>query len=1059
MTSSIPYDTSNLTNAQQLMWIGQQLQPDVPLYNMMQTFIIHGNIDVDVFTQAFETLVAQSENMRLSIEVINDIPIGRTDSTSKNVVAFYDFTQESDPQSHFDNWLDIRRGLRFDLSGQLYDCALIKLGDAHFVWYLAMHHIITDATAFKLIFEQVSDYYLRLKEGESLNLAGEALPQHADYKTYEQLVIESKSHAKARAYWQQQLAHEVEPIRFYAPQDATDKTASVRVNVPLADTTCEALVNYIENAPIRSFSKDLITANVFASLLFSYLYRISGHNNLRLGMPLANRSTPQFTQTIGAFIEVLSLTLDIADDDSFEDVLRKVNKVNLKTLQHLLPAVSSAEHTHAYDVVMNFIPLHFSDFAEMPTEVAWVHCGHGDANHKLNVQIYDMNNTGHYQFFFDFNTDIFNADDRARAMTHFEAVIEQCIASPQIPLSDIDLLTSAEKEAFLGAFNATDTPYQADATIVDLFEAQVAKTPTAITVVDSERQLTYAELNGKANALAHELQSVGIRTETFVPVCMHHSIDLVVALWGILKAGGVYVPLDPQYPTERMQYILDDIGDVPLIITDAELEEQFTDIGTKTRIVDADSVSLLDDFTHDVTPQSLAYVIYTSGSTGNPKGVLVEHDGLSNYVQWASKHYVPDTAATFALYSSLAFDLTVTSIYVPLVTGGSIRVYYDAENTGTVIRDIFIDAAVDVVKLTPSHLELVRDLDLSATRIKRLIVGGEDFKVSLARAIHDTSAGNIVLFNEYGPTEATVACMLHQFDAKGDTQESVPIGTPADNMRVYVLDKHLKPVPTGIVGEMYLSGVGVARAYLNRDVLSAERFLPDPFDSTRHMYKSGDLARWLPDGTLTFLGRADRQVKLRGYRIELGEIEGQLHSISGVESATVVVRTEQLIGYYVADEAITAEIVTSYLSERLPSYMIPTHVVRLDAMPLTINGKVDYDALPDIVSGNVDGHSAYVAPENDVQATVAHIWQTILQIEQIGIHSNFFDIGGHSLPAIRVTGRINAYFDIDMPLKTFFTNPTIAGQADAIERIVKTEIDALSDDEVFRLLEAIDYGG
>jgi amino acid adenylation domain-containing protein len=638
-------------------------------------------------------------------------------------------------------------------------------------------------------------------------------------------------------------------------------------------------------------------------------------------------------------------------------------------------------------------------------------------------------------------------------------------------------LSASEYKSKVEAFNSTAAPYPSDQTIVDLFEFQVARTPDDEAIRLSDRSLSYRELNERANRLAAHLRNFGAGPERLVVLYMEHSIEVVCAILGTLKAGAAYVPVDPaSTPKQRLGFILKDISEAngassapAVVITNSRLAGEIPAGSGEVVTLDED-VSQFAQYPaanpqRAAGPGNLAYVIYTSGSTGNPKGVLIEHRSLVNYIWWANRVYSKGERLTWPLFSSLAFDLTVTSIFTPLISGGRIVVYREDPGVrGLGILKV-IPGPAEIVKLTPSHLSMIRDMDLGATRIRRMIVGGEDFKTELALAIAKKFGRPVELFNEYGPTEVTVGCMIHSFDAEKDRGLSVPIGKPAANSGVYVLDENLRPVSTGVTGEMYLAGDGLARGYLNRPDLTEQKFVtvedfrqpaagsgpaaskPQPL----RLYKTGDLARWSADGRLEFLGRADFQVKISGMRIELGEIEARLRSMHGVRDCVVDVvhsgeakfpkrsighaepppatgaEIDRLVAYYVSETPSTVTEVRAYLAHALPEYMVPPYVVWLEKMPLTPNGKIDRKALPAPTYEHMQPAPGFVRPQTETEKALAVIWTELLKVNNIGINDDFFDLGGHSLLAIRAVPRIRDLFGVDITFQTLFENPTIAG--------------------------------
>jgi amino acid adenylation domain-containing protein/non-ribosomal peptide synthase protein (TIGR01720 family) len=575
---------------------------------------------------------------------------------------------------------------------------------------------------------------------------------------------------------------------------------------------------------------------------------------------------------------------------------------SFEAMRHWQPGISSSNTNRSYDVLLNYISASFPDFNGMPVKSDWVPSGYSDRNHILRLTVHDFDATGNFTLYFDFNEDAFDRQQMNWAVQHFSRALDAFLLNRSQIIDTVSLITDEERDRFLIDKNKTSASYPADKTVVDLFEEQVEKTPDAIAVRMGVSSLTYRELANQVNTLATKLIDLGTKPETLVAIFIDHRIEAVVALLGVLKAGGAYVPIDSSYPPGRISFMLADT-EAPIILTQARLFERLPDHirkDGKTRILllDEKSGSEIEEKKPSsarsrVHPDNLAYVIYTSGSTGTPKGVMVTHQGLTNYVWWAKKKYAGEKALSFPLFSSLSFDLTVTSIFVPLSSGGEIVVYPDEGTKGLRVLEVVEENAVDIIKLTPSHLSLIKEMGLGASRIKQFIVGGEDFKRDLANMISESYDHEAVIYNEYGPTETVVACMIHRFDPQSDTEASVSIGTPSDNARIYVLDDNLNPVPVGVVGEIYIGGERVARGYLNRPRLSAERFLPDPYanetKSGARMYKTGDLGRWMPDGKLAFLGRKDNQVKIGGARIELGEIETALAEHPDIEDCVVEV--------------------------------------------------------------------------------------------------------------------------------------------------------------------------
>ncbi|WP_139487908.1 non-ribosomal peptide synthetase [Brevibacillus dissolubilis] len=619
-----------------------------------------------------------------------------------------------------------------------------------------------------------------------------------------------------------------------------------------------------------------------------------------------------------------------------------------------------------------------------------------------------------------------------RVVGYYVDLLDNLTDLMEVRLADIELVTAEEKDFALHQFNRTQLELPAFSGIQQFFEAQVEKNPDKVAVRCDDQQVTYSELNQKANQLARLLQTKGVGPDVVVGLMATNSIELLIGLWGIIKAGGAYLPLDPAHPAARIAYMFKDSG-ASLLLTNIA-ENQGVDVAEEILYLQDASLYTGDSSNPAITvkPTDLVYINYTSGSTGQPKGVMIEHKSLVNYTLACVDNYVRDENEVFAMYSSISFDLSVTTFFTPLISGNQIIVYQD-DNRDYMIDRIIQDDEYTIMKLTPAHLALIKET-YTGTTVKRFIVGGENLKTSLAQSIHDQFGGRVEIFNEYGPTETTVGCMIYQYDPAKDTTGSVPIGVPIQNMQIYILDEHQRVVPPGSIGEIYIAGEGLFRGYINKPDVTDEKKVRNKWNG-KAMYKSGDLGRFTFDGVIEYMTRTDHQVKIRGVRIELGEIENTLLQYPALRECTVLDQEDErqakfLCAYLVSDEKVDQLKVTEFLLDRLPYYMVPTHVIQVDRIPLTVNGKVDRKALHELFQAQ---QNEYVAPRNETESLLARLWEETLGIEKVGITDNFFQIGGDSIKAIFFIGRLQKY-QFHLELRNVFEHPQIISLAACLEQ-------------------------
>jgi len=857
--------------------------------------------------------------------------------------------------------------------------------------------------------------------------------------------IAASQFLKEKNYWMKKFSGEVSFTHF--PYDSlpqsflTEKHAKRKNIIEQTDFNLDGeIYSLIKRLTKESHPK---LHMVLITGLVTLLHIYTGSRDITIGTPIDKQDIEgEFTNT------VLPLRNLLSDSITFKQLLLQVRQTIVEAIENqnypieaLIKQLDLEQKTGTYPLFDTALLL------EEIHDIKYLR------HVKPNILFSFKTKQKSIHAIVNYDSSFFEKTTIEKISTHFTRVLGFSLKHLDHPLKEINLLSEKEKEALIIQFNNTTTDYPKEKLIYQLFEEQVKKNPFKPALIFEEKNFTYDELNKKKNHLAEELKKNAIAPDKVVGILLEKSIDLVVAVLGILKAGGAYLPLDIEYPEERKKYILKDSG-TDILLTDSIQARQ---LDWKGQVLD-----IKNSFVHpelgnipiqDIAkPNNLAYIIYTSGSTGIPKGVMIQHQGLTNYIWWAAKKYADNCnsqeSAAFPLYTSISFDLTVTSIYTPLITGNYIVIF--GESKELLVEKIFEGNQVNVVKLTPTHLKLMRNKFIgNQSNIKRLIVGGENFETLLANDTYRNLGENIEIFNEYGPTEAVVGCMIYKYNPNTDHRASIPIGKPADNVQIYLLNKNKNPVPPGILGEIFIAGDGVARGYLNRPQLTQEKFINIltsqwklfPFSTPKmnKLYKTGDLGRWLPNGNMEFLGRQDHQVKIRGNRIELGEIENKLLHHHQIKEAVVTTREMQpgetyLCAYVVMEGSEALSGIREFLSLHLPEYMIPSYFVNLDTLPLDTHGKLNRKALPDPEGISLEEELEYTPPRTNIEKKLVEIWQSVLGRENIGINENFFMIGGDSIRSIQIISRLNAA-GYNLEMNKLFENPIISDLATHVTKL------------------------
>ncbi|MEA5504348.1 amino acid adenylation domain-containing protein [Halotia wernerae UHCC 0503] len=1068
--------------AQQRLWFLHQLEPNSSVYNLPYGLRISGNLKVEALQQAFETIVNRHEILRTTFTTVDGNPMQVIAKSRPIVILVVNLSEWSqvDRAAQVQRLITKEAEYPFDLAhDSLLRVTLIQLGDKEYLLLLTLHHIIFDGWSIGVFIGELTALYKAFSTGTA-SLLPELPIQYADYAIWQREWLQEMALKTRLDYWKQQLAGSLPVLELPTdhPRLAVQNFQGATESFSLSSDLSQALKQISQQAGITLFMT-LLAA--FKTLL----YRYTGEGDIIVGSPTANRNRPEIEGLIGFFVNTLVLRTYLGDNPSFRQLLLRVQKVTSGAFDHQdlpfeklveeMQAERSLSHTPLFQVmfVLQNAPMPPLELPELILNPVMVDSKTTKVDLSLSMTDTPQGLMGNLEY----NTDLFEAATINRMVGHFQTMLESIVVNPDQSLSDLPILTESERQTLLVKWNSTKTENLQDLCIHELFETQVEQTPDAVAVVFGEQQLTYRELNAKANQLARYLYSLGVRPEVLVGICVERSLLMIIGLLGILKAGGAYVPLDSAYPQERLTWMLSD-SQVSVLLTQSDLlvGQEFGGLYVVSLDTDWEVISheSEENLVSGATPENLAYVIYTSGSTGKPKGVMIQHQSLVNFIETAIVEYgfTERESPTDTLnakrslrvrervlqFASISFDAAVEEIYSCLISGGTLvlrseQMLIDTLNFLKQCREW----EVTVLGLPTAywhHLTFeLTTIQLRLPESLRLImIGGERVLPERVKMWQKYIGDYPQLFNRYGPTEATVVTTIYKLPKASfsldSTLSGVPIGKPIPNVQVYVLDKNLQPVPICIKGELYIGGVNLARGYLNRPDLTKEKFIPNPFDKSKknnRLYKTGDLVRYLADGNIEFLDRIDNQVKVRGFRIELGEIEVVLTQHSEVKEAVVMAQqdatgNQYLVAYVVptSKSVPKSSELRRFLRDKLPEYMLPKVFVVLEALPLTPNGKVDRKALPIADQNCHDDDTIYVAPRTSIEEQLAIIWSQLLGLEQVGINDNFFELGGHSLLLTQLIFRVRETFQVELPLRSLFEMPTIASLAGSIEMVENT---------------------
>jgi len=1042
--------SASLSFGQERWWFLHQINPDDTSGNITRGQRIKGELKPDLLQRSLRTLVNRHEALRTTFATkqlhagFDSKPVQLVAETSVIELSIVDLSLHSPVERELRT-----RELRcevgqhpFDLSmGPLLRAVLVKLGEHEHVLLLTLHRIISDESSMEILLEELWQTYSDCEQGNIHELT--PLPiQYADYAFWERSELNGEALRRLGEHWQAKLR--ATPAILEMPTDRPRPAVQSWHGSSLAVILKEQVTDGLKAlSDIEGTTLETTLLAAFQVLLFRY----SGQTDIVVGSTIVNREFAGAEKIIGPLSNTLVLRTRLGGDLSFRELLGEVKCVAHEAHAHRAIPFERLLEELQLERSLSHAPLFQARFnlkSKSADRISVPNLGieeyqFDNVLSRLDLTLEVIECADRLNCRFEYNIDLFDRQTIASMASNFETLAQGLIDNPDLRISELPLLSPGARRQLLVEWNDTKEAYQSSG-LQDLFDSAVRRAPDKIALICEDQRLNYGQLDQRANQVARFLRQRGIGPETIVGICMTRSLEMVVALLGIVKAGAAYLPLDPTYPQDRLSFMLRDAA-VSLVLTHRGLlpslsptiSSLFVDINADE--IGREPASTVSNYT---SAANLVYVIYTSGSTGNPKGVMITHEGLGNYLKWSRQHYLSTTSAGSLVHSPLAFDLTVTSLLVPLVQGQTVTLLPKEETLEELCGTLRKTAVCGLLKITPAHLEGLGYL-MSPEEVKdkvaTLVIGGEALRAESLSLWRSGSVTRII--NEYGPTETVVGCCTYEMQAADPSNGSVPMGRPIANTQLYVLDERFELVPCGVIGELYIGGAGLVRGYLGRPELTAERFLPDPFSGNpgQRLYRTGDFVRYRFDGNIVFIGRADGQVKVRGYRIELGEIEKLIAEYPGIKQVVVLVQESEggkrLVAYLTTDdpEALSIDALQSFLNRKLPQYMVPSSIAIIESFPLTINGKIDRQKLALQKSSQPDLLKGFVAARDQLEEQLVNVWKKVLGISSVGVTDNFFELGGHSILAARLFAQIENRFGRSVPLAALFQAPTIESLA------------------------------
>uniref|UniRef100_UPI00037F048E non-ribosomal peptide synthetase n=1 Tax=Paenibacillus sp. OSY-SE TaxID=1196323 RepID=UPI00037F048E len=1022
-----------LTQAQRRIWYMEMMHPNTTVSTVAGTLVIRGEVDAAVLKESICQVITQHDAFRIRIMTQDNQPIQRLEPESA-ITPEVDY-MEWDDHLEAKDWLN--RFNRIPISifdDKLYNFTVFNVNNQEYWIHLKINHIIADGVTSHLIGNKIMQTYMELTSGTFS--ANDKKNSYLDYTYAEQEYEKSDRYQKDKAYWLEkfQTMPETTGIKPYPPYSIS--TEAKRAYVALTGERYEQLKVFSEQNNISLFT-------LFLATVYMFLYKTTGNLDIAVGTAYANRTSRKEKEMLGMFVSTVATRLSLDPNQDLISILHNVSKEQKTNLRHQKYPYNQLildlrkEHKHSdiqdlYGVSVDYMPINWSSYGQLSIQQRSSFCGHEVDD--LAVHVEDMLDDQQLVINVDYRIQLFEEREITRIIEQMLTIVDGILHNPQQTLHELTMLNNEEARKILTQFNDTAAEFPRDKTVHQLFEEQAARTPNHVAAVYEDEQLTYRELNERANRLARTLRAEGVQPEQLVGIMADRSLEMIVGILAILKAGGAYVPIDPEYPEERIRYMLDD-SNARVLLAQRHLQARIAFTGTwvildENAFYDEDGTNL--ESNND--PSNLSYVIYTSGTTGKPKGVMIEHRQLVAMAHaWKSRYHLHEAGIRWLQWASFSFDVFSGDMVRTLLNGGELilcpgHARANPEAICELIRKHRIQMFESTPALVVPLMEYIYDNKMDIHSLQLLIIGSDYCPAEEFQKLMERFGSQMRILNSYGVTEACVdASYFEQTDS--DALRTLPIGKPLPAVSMMVLDDNRSLQPIGITGELYIGGACVGRGYLNRPDLTAEKFVDNPYAPSEMMYRTGDLARWLPDGNIEYLGRIDHQVKIRGYRIEIGEIESQLLKAESVRESVVVAREDGsgqkvLCAYYVADRELTVNELRGKMAEELPGYMIPSYFMQLEQMPLTPNGKVDRKGLP-APEGSAHTGTEYVEPSSAAEKMLAAVWQAVLGIERVGASEHFFELGGDSIKSIQVSSRLRQA-GYKMEIRDLFKYPTIA---------------------------------